>query len=244
MAKSLKQIIEIVEAEEVNLRHLDAPKTVDKDLKEIDLLLECKKGIKEFLIDFFYWHNKINQYNGYKGQNDRRDKYKGTYQQKKSIKDSPYLCVAGTRRSIGDLFRIAIVYYSKDITLLEVMEAMYTIVQQELKVSCKETTNYFTMYQSICSTIHKRVFTTYEGSSRTNYKFNSGCHGYTQTSDLTEEFFILGVDYDLLFNTEEGKAFMTNIKEKRKAPIREVVDLERLDELVFAKLKQMKLEFA
>lgn len=246
MAKSLKQIIEIVEKTELSLRKLDAPKIVQGDRTEIDLSLDCSKGVREFLIDFLYCSMKIYEYEEsfLTPLSVKRRSYSGTVQQKRYPSDIPYLCHAKARRSIGDLFRITLAYYSKDITLFEVMEEMYNIVQQEIRINCKTKSSYFTIYQSICTTIHRRVFNTYPGSSRTSYKFNKECNHYLQESDLDEEFFILGQDYTTLFETEEGKTFMKNIKEKRKAPIREVVDLERLDELVFAKLKQMKLEFA
>lgn len=240
MSKTPEQIIKIIDIEEARLRKLDLPITMGinstKGLFEVNLNLNNREGLQRFLLDFFYWNNLFAyESSEFKKGIMAEGKYLvNTRQQKQFVSDVPYNCPTGARRSVGDLFRLAVKYYDKDVTLLETMKEMYKIVQEDITYNCKSNSNYGTIYMQVCSTILRRVFCGQMGG-RAGYKFDSDNQYHTQTSNLNNEFSIYGTDYTLLFSTSEGKALVEN----RITP-QFKMDPKDLDRLVMAKIAKLR----
>lgn len=232
-AKTLKEIEKIVDDYEKALRKLDKVVTYNNRSGETDLNLIKNKGLVEFLKDFLYYNHLL----CYDDSNSNSI-FSHTRQIERPGEKLAEICIRQARRSIGDLFRLALKYYSDRTTLYDTMEAMYTIVQAGERIKCKSGSYSGVVYMNICHTIHRRVFNLDIGSSeRLSYRFDSKNNDFTSTSYLDEEFNILGTDYDLLFNTIAGKSFL---KGKRETGFTlQVSPQEELDRAVMEKLAKM-----
>lgn len=228
-SKTLKDIEKVVDDYEKVLRKQGYVTLYNVSNTEVDLKLPKDKGLEKFLKEFFYY-NHLERYDV------------GTTSFTHSIQSDSYAekCIVNQRRSIGDLFRLARKYYSDTITLYDIMEAMYNLVQTNTVIRARKSTSYYgVIYCTICTTINRRVFNIYMSqSSRLNYRLDSSSNEYKQTTYLSKEFNILGEDYNTLFNTIAGKDFL---KRKRESNFTLQVSLqEELDRAVMEKLDKMQ----
>src|ERR1700748_539087 len=115
MNARLNEIEKIIDDYEKELRKLDKVTIIGSKNTEIKLELSTK-SVKDFLIDFFY-HNHLSL------ADTGTWSFAHTIQQK-VYKDNQERTTVNRRRTAGDLFRLALKYYSEDVTLYEVMEAL------------------------------------------------------------------------------------------------------------------------
>lgn len=238
MNARLIEIEKIIDDYEKKLRKLDRVITEDSSGNEVNLNLDTR-SIKDFLKDFFYHNHVVVLETGKKT-------FHRTSQQK--VKNgSIESTFSGQRRTTGDLFRLALKYYSDEVSLYEIMEALFYIVNDRVnnRIYYKSnSSNFGVMYMNVCSTIHRRVFN-FKSGDYTNYKFNSSNEYQTQTTNLEEEFNILGTDYNLLFDTKDGKELVE--KKKNKSTLFAIpnnLSQLDLDRLVEEKLKKLKKKTA
>lgn len=236
MNKTLEEIEKVVDKYEKELRKLIRLITYKQGTgvtEEVKLDLR-KDSLKNFFYDWLYY-NDIEYYERGSGLTSFTKTIQG------SQSDHNGISALKTRRSIGDLFRLALSYYANSITLYEVMETMYKLSREATKITKSNDKYYGNVEMQICHTIKKRVFfSRYGGNLQSSYKFNSSNKFYAETIDLDNEFNIYGEDYNKLFNTKEGKEFLKNklspaiiVKEEKK-------DKVDLDLLVLNKLKSLK----
>lgn len=228
-SKTLKEIEKVVDDYEKQLKKQGYVTLYNVSNIEVDLKLPKDKGLEKFFKEFFYY-NHLERYDV------------STTSFTHSIQSNSYAekCIVNQRRSIGDLFRLARKYYSNNITLWDVMEAMYNLVQTNTVIRARKSNSYYgVIYCTICTTIHRRVFNIYlNQSSRSSYRLDSFSNEYKQTTYLTKEFNILGEDYNTIFNTIAGKDFL---KRKRESNFTlQVSPQEELDRAVMEKLSKMQ----
>lgn len=232
MKKNKEEIIKIVEDYEQKLRNL-GPLITKEDLNL------SKKSIQEFLLDFFYYNHMSRNESSVKNPI-----FTGTYipdKNGKYISGSGYQCSPGRRRSIGDLFQLALGLYSTDITLMEVMESAMNIVDNIVPIKSKDGRYTYYMYVTTCSTIHRRVFNV---SSGKNLGFNINNADYsTETTINHDEFPIKLEDYITLANTGSFVSYRSQKESERnnkpassKSSKKELDDIDKLIAKKIAKL--------
>jgi len=194
---------------------------------ELESVPYNKTDLKSFIIDFFKDNHGYNP----------KPCFARTIQTREGKEETTS---RGQRRTAGDIFRFALRYYSDDITLYDVMEILYDLVQNEYKFQTPNSnSDYATLYMNICSTIYRRVFNLSPGY-KGKYKFDSSNQYYTDTStsSIRNEFHIFGSDYTLLFDTKEGKELVSSKRNEIVIPAN--MTSEELDRLVMEKLKKLK----
>jgi hypothetical protein len=228
MANTVKQIIKIVEDHEQKLRKSGTILIP----KELNL---SKKSLKDFLLDFLY-HNHMSRY-------DTGNTADFPYTISGDINGNPISqtsqCYAGARRSIGDLFQLALSHYNKDTSLMEVMETMMDIVNGESPISAKNGRYTYFMYVSTCGGVHRKVFNA--GTKQAKYNFTRESNDYgTPTSSNYDEFPICIQDYLTL---KESGTFESYRKEKEKSRTgTKSIDDSELDKLIKLKMAELLLD--
>ena len=138
-------------------------------------------NLENFLLQVVRWN---------KGYDDK--KLGNTY-----TANEDYQCRTNANRSIGDLFLLARNYYSNTITLLEVMQAMYNLVEGDAKFAPG-----IYVISFICPDINKYViYTEYRNISNPSDSENKyTTYKHTKNSYTNKnEFDIQAEDYVTLF---------------------------------------------
>lgn len=228
MKKNSKEIINIVEEYEAKLRKLGS-----FSLKE-DLELSTK-SIQDFLVDFFYYNHLSS---GDTKNPLYPNQFTGTYKTD-SIGRKTLQCNSHRRRSIGDLFQLAIGYYREDISLMEVMEAVMNIVNNHIPLSPKDGKYTYYMYVTTCSTIHRRVFNT---STSKSYLFNSSNNDHsTPLTTNHDEFSIKLEDYITLYDSGEFESYRKEKELSRRKSSKSInkEELDEIDKLIAEKIAKL-----
>lgn len=229
--KTYEQALTVVENYEKKLR-VQGALVADKTI-------EIRKDtVKNFLIDFLYYNSVyISDYGSKPFNNTNR------VGGNKETKDSSY---CGARRSISDLFRLGLNYYGDYITLLEVMEGMYDICNNNVLIQNKDAAKRkysYEVYNSICSTVYRRVFNLSAAGSNRTYRLNSSASSSVQQPGSDEADIHLQ-DYITLFSPESKRDRELAKKKKedaeRAAKAATIKSkFQDIDKAVEAKIKEM-----
>lgn len=225
MAKSVAEIIKIVEDHESKLRSLGTLVT------NVELNLS-KKNLQDFLMDFLYW-NHMSEY-------ENITTYKGTVKGDSEGKklNTNIQCGRQRRRSIGDLFQIALAHFSNKVTLMEVMESMMKIVNDAVPLKTKDGKYTYYMYVSTCSTIHRKVFNASTSNRTYNFSERSGDYASTSTTSY-DEFTIIMQDYLTLENSGTFKSYREQKEKERSSKGITLVEPDELDKLIAEKIAKL-----
>ncbi len=245
MARSYKEAMAFVEEAEKQLK-ADGAHKINWSSPCDDNKLPKDKGVYQWLYYFFYLSY---MYGGDYGKNafSSTDRIEGN---RSSGKDKSY---PGRRRSLGDIYKIALTHYDENVKLLDIMDALYTLANSstvlENPYDVDRRKYRYIVYCTICSTVYRRVFNVAGIGTHQNYSLqyiSSENNAGSDEANITKE------DYATLFNPavkkqkEREEAILAEQEKQRKLDEEKRLQAEALkskkvniDELVNQKIRQL-----